>query len=447
MVLRLRQVLAKGLLGVGPMWLLMLIGSEGIGVAQFSPTPPIDSLQTDSPPPLFTIWPDWLELAGEFEIETTHDTHLALGTTSDDDQTRLTPQLTLEVGVKSDERVQGFLQLELSSDIILDAVPEEQTRVESPVLKLKEAFVSFEHILDSDWSLRLGRQLFEDSRQWLFDDELDALRLIYQPPRIHLDIAIAREGLFTSDLIKRTTERSSDYYWLYGQDNAGQERLLAAYSLIQHDRPSDLHLAFLGLRSQGELAPDLSYWLDLAHVRGKEEGRTVRGWGLDVGFLSFFDRPLHPFLSGSFAFGSGDDTPEDKRDTAFRQTGLHGNATELESVVDFQYYGELFDPELSNLLIFTVGTGLRPLPDTSFTLMYHHYQQHKATDTLREARITAEPTGRSRNLGHELDFIGGWVLGRFEFTLILGAFWPGSAFTGTDPFTFFAQGRVRIAFE
>ncbi len=192
-MLRLRQVLAKGLLGmVGPMWLLMLIGSEGIGWARFSPTPPIDSLQSDRSPPLFTIWPDWLELAGEFEIETTHDSHLALGTTPDNDQTRLAPQLTLEVRVKPDEQVQGFLQLELSSDIILDAVPEEQTRVELPVLKLKEAFISFEHILDSDWSLRLGRQLFEGSRQWLFGDELDALRLIYQPLRIHLDIAIAR---------------------------------------------------------------------------------------------------------------------------------------------------------------------------------------------------------------------------------------------------------------
>ncbi|RMF90667.1 MAG: hypothetical protein D6736_06425 [Nitrospinota bacterium] len=435
---------SKKLLAVGFMWLLMHIGADRVVWAQPFPAFPGEDRQADSPLTLFPIGSRWLELTGELEMEVTHDTHLNLGTTPDDEQTTLTPQLTLNARITPSEQVQGFLQLEFSHDLILEAASGESTDTTRPALKLKETFVRFEKLFSSHWSLQIGRQSFEDPRQWLFDDQLDALRLTYQSSRIQFDLAIARQGLFMTDLIQGRRESSADYYWLSGQYKLREETTLAAYSLIHHE--SDLYLSFLGLQSQGKLGSNLSYWFDLAHVRGKEEGRTVRGWGGDVGFLYTLDRPWHPFLTTGLAFGSGDGTPEDARDTAFRQTGLHGNTATLDDV-DFQYYGELFDPELSNLLIFTAGTGLRPFPPTSLTLMYHHYQQHRAADTLREARITAEPAGRSRNLGHELDFIGSWGWGRFELTVIVGTFWPGSAFEGTVPLAVFAQGRIRIAFE
>jgi alginate production protein len=392
--------------------------------------------------------PDWLALAGELEVEVTHDTHLDLGTTPDDDRTLLAPTLSLLTIVKPSEYVQGVLLLEFSSEILLEAAPAEEAETAVSVLELTEAFLQFDNLFGSLWSLQIGRQTFEDTRQWIFDAELDAVRVLYRSVHFLFDMAIAWQGLLVHDLLTGTRETSANYYWLYGQYYVRRDITLAAYSLLHTDHNPDVRLFFLGLRSYGDLTPELSYWFDVAHVRGKEEARTVRGWGLDVGVLYALEHlSLEPSLMVGVAFGSGDATPEGTRDTAFRQTGLQGNAAEFKNVVDVQYYGELLDPELSNLLMVTAGVGISPHAHTSLALIYHGYWQHIAASTLREARLTAEPTGRQRHLGHGLDLIGGWASGRLECKVVLGAFWPGPAFAGTDALAFFAQGRIRIEFK
>ena len=75
---------------------------------------------------------------------------------------------------------------------------------------------------------------------------------------------------------------------------------------------------------------------------------------------------------------------------------------------DFLYYGELFDPELSNLLILTAGTGINMTEESSIDIVYHYYLQHKASDELRDAGIDAEPDGESKRLGSEIDLIIGY---------------------------------------
>jgi alginate production protein len=441
------HVLAQGLRVGWWLWLLTVMAATWAEWAQSYASVTVEGRQDDGPPTRPTRWPPWLGLAGQLEVETTHDTHITLGTTPNDAQTLLHPELVIEASLEFTRRIQGFLELELSHDFVLTAASQGETDTDPAGLLLNEAFVQVERLFGSRWSLQIGRQSFDDPRQWLFDDELDAVRVLYQAGALQLDMAIARRGLVALNLLNSTTEERADYYWLYGQYNVGPERTLAAYSLLQTDHRADVALLFLGLRSQGELVSDLSYWFDLAHVRGKAEGRTVRAWGFDIGLLYPFDAPSEPTITLSVAFGSGDATPEEGLDTAFRQTGLHGNAAELASIVDYQYYGEFLDPELSNLLIVTTGIGLRPWPRTSLTLVYHHYQQLTAVDMLRDARITAEPTGRSRILGQALEGIGGWASGNFELKVVFGAFWPGPAFTGTDPVAFFALGRVRLAFD
>jgi len=56
-----------------------------------------------------------------------------------------------------------------------------------------------------------------------------------------------------------------------------------------------------------------------------------------------------------------------------RQTGFQSNSGTFGGVVNFDYYGVVFDPKLSNLQVFTAGIGVRPLRKSSVDGVYHHY--------------------------------------------------------------------------
>jgi hypothetical protein len=62
-------------------------------------------------------------------------------------------------------------------------------------------------------------------------------------------------------------------------------------------------------------------------------------------------------------------------DQEFRQTGYEDNTGMFDGVATFQYYGELFDPELANLDILTIGAGLRIRTRASIDAVYHRYRQ------------------------------------------------------------------------
>jgi alginate production protein len=108
--------------------------------------------------------------------------------------------------------------------------------------------------------------------------------------------------------------------------------------------------------------------------------------------------------------------------------------------------GELFDPELSNPQIFTAGIGIRPTRRSSIDLVYHYYLQHKASEGFRDAEIEADPSGRSKRLGSEIDLIIGYEeLRNVEMKLALGYFIPGKAFPKADN-AFFTGLEVEINF-
>src|SRR5262249_40724325 len=107
-------------------------------------------------------------------------------------------------------------------------------------------------------------------------------------------------------------------------------------------------------------------------------------------------------------------------------------------VTTFKYYGELIDPELSNLGIFTLGVGTLLSDWVSLDLVYHTYKQDVAqkelsfppTDSsLRRATLS----GLDADVGSEIDLIFGYR--RFESwdLEIVGAYFDsGDAFTVGD---------------
>ncbi len=390
--------------------------------------------------------PDWLEIGAQLEIEVAREQNFDLEPPPSETLHVLRPEFQLETSIKPWPGIEGVLVLELGHTLELQD-DTDNDQLDHTDFFVKEAFVAVQSLLGTPLSIQVGRQGFEDERQWLYDDELDAIRLIFHDARFRLEATLARFALVDKDPIHRQGTDHTRFFHLYAQYTFGPFFTLAAYSLMQDDRRSEGERpTFFGLRASGAFKRGLRYGLDMAHVQGKSEGQRLRGWGLDVGFLYTLDVAAQPSLIVRYAFGSGDGTPESSTNSNFRQTGLQGNGAIYDSVTDIQYYGELLDPELSNLHIITVGLGLRPVEKASVTVLYHTYRQHRRSNEFREVAIDTEPNGLSRNVGSEVDVVGGWDLDPVELELIFGAFFPGSAFESETKNAFFASFRLTIEF-
>ena len=130
-------------------------------------------------------------------------------------------------------------------------------------------------------------------------------------------------------------------------------------------------------------------------------------------------------------------------DTGFRQTGLQDNSDKWLGVDNFRYYGELFDPELSNMHILTASLGFPLFRNSSIEFTYHHYRQAEAAPFLRDVRFKRDPNGLNRALGQEWGVILGieeWD--RWEFELTTSLFRTGQAFSPDE-----GQLSQRIFFQ
>ena len=346
------------------------------------------------------------------------------------------PELSLAFSFDPNERFQAFLNVELAEELELARGARNTRRVK---LEIKEAFLLFKKLADGRLFFQVGRQRFEDARQWLYDEELDAVVGAWHPvPEFSLELSVSRLDLADRDPLNDERRERINNYIVYGRYVRGEETEIAVYAIARRDQSSARESpAFLGLQASGEMLDGLDSWLDLSYALGRSGSRQIRGFGVDVGSTYAFDLPLEPAISLGYAFGTGDGHPNNGVDTSFRQTGLQENEGEFNGDAGFKYYGELFDPELSNLSIVTGGVGIRPTEESSIDLVYHHYLQHKPSDGLRNARIDADPDGISRALGREMDLIIGFEgfeeIHPVELKLVFGYFIPGKAFpAGSD---------------
>jgi alginate production protein len=386
----------------------------------------------DDPPETRYRLTPWLSFGGEIEVEYVFRRNLDLDRHRRDDASLLAPELSLALAFDPVPWAQGFLNVALSREFVLAAGPRAEGPDEGTVVELVEAFVRLGQLTEG-YSVQIGRQRFEDERTWLYDEELDAVRLWYERGRLTVALSASRAGLVPRNLLGDPEPDTTDTYVLSAALRLREALELEGYAIVRHDRSADhRYPIFLTARAHGEPFPDFDYWLDLGFVGGRDGRRTIRGWGGEAGVTYEWARGLRPSVTAAFAYGSGDGDRRDRTDTAFRQTGLQKNEGDFGGVADFNYYGAILEPELSNLAILTAGLGIRPRETWSVDLLYHHYWQVRAAPHLRDAALDAEPSGRSRRLGSEIDLVVGVVeiRDRVDVKALFGYFIPGAAFPG-----------------
>ncbi|NMM05194.1 alginate export family protein [Polaromonas sp.] len=339
----------------------------------------------------------------------------------------------------------------------------------SQALERGQAWVKFERLGGTLWALQAGRVALIDRRAWWWDDDLDAVRVLYAGDKWRLDTGLAREvarvssaehgikpsvrgvnrwfGQATWRLARRHT---IDAFWLHARDSSARPTVGSLAASEDDTDPSDLTARWHGLRASGEWrfdkGPRLAYWADAAMLRGSEtltryseradgqftagssSTRRVRGQALDVGATLIFPVPLRPSVTLGYARGSGGERSA-TLDANFRQTGLQENKTRLAGVKRLRRYGELLQPELSNLAVSTLGAGVRVLGNSSVELVAHRYRQRVPSTELPGARLSTDPLGANGDIGRELDLavvLREWR--QVELTFKWSRFKPGAAF-------------------
>lgn len=392
---------------------------------------------------------------GAFTLDWNFQDNLNLESARERDRFRFNPELQLNLIAAFPDGFYLFTELGLEDEL---TVRQGDKPTNAFDLQVNEFFLQAPLPFDVPSALRIGRQQFFEPRRWFLNETLDGIRLLVDPAPFHFRMSVSTpvpsldrrvrvfDDIFESrNQIDLLAEAIMDIF------APKQKSKAAIYLLVRdNDTPRDDDPIWVGLRSFGRpkfsfkwstipwikqlLKPRLRYWVDAAFVGGTRASTSIRGYALDIG-ASYIARklPLRPYLTLAYAQGSGDSHPDDGIDGNFRQTGFHSNSGKFGGVVNFDYYGVLFDPELSNMRIFTAGFGFRPLSRTSIDVVYHHYEQVELASELRSIDVGADLTGRSTNLGDEFDLIVGvreWPTVRVRWRN--GYFIPGSAFEQKD---------------
>ncbi len=310
--------------------------------------------------------------------------------------------------------------------------------------------------------LSLGRFQIKDERNFLYQRRLDGIRLDYRWQGGSAYLTVNSRDIFPRNLIDEPEQDRVINYILYADQEIARGHKIATYVIVRDntdvakDRP-----VFVGLRAMGTLAGQLDYWGEFSMLTGTTPdpaGVSLKNSsiGFDIGGTYRFEGALQPSITLSFAFGGGDSDPGDAKNKAFRQTGIGGLAQNrgiLNGTTFFNYYGELFQPNLSNLAILTLGAGFRPWPNSSVDVIFHNYRQDVAAPSVGVNQdpefltgLDPQPTGLSRDLGSEIDLIAGYKeISGWELELAFSVFFPGSAYAVRSQ-AYQAKTRVKYNF-
>jgi alginate production protein len=291
----------------------------------------------------------------------------------------------------------------------------------------------------------VGRRNYEDERKWLYDTSLDIVSILFREGAFRAEWSAGRQVWVNMNLVPNQVQTRDriNTSMLYVDYRGIEDLRLAAYTIDREDLDRNLGRPRLwGVRAMGRPSENLNFWADLAYLAGWDAtGRKFAGRGFDIG-VTYQDirHPLHPNFTLSYAYGSGDDNPDDDKNHTFHQTGLESNESRWAGFAKFKYYGEVLEPQLSNLKIFTVGIGARPTPGFSIDLVYHRYWLDKIADEIPGSPITAlmaqfDPL-LSKNVGSALDLVLGFRqlfgLRRLGVDVRVGWFFPGPAYVRND---------------
>ncbi|MDH3225388.1 MAG: alginate export family protein, partial [Gemmatimonadota bacterium] len=332
----------------------------------------------------------------------------------------------LPVGAKlfAQAQLRGRYELYRSEDALGDEVSSE------PELHLRQLFLSVPSLFDLPVGLTAGKLRVRDHREFLFDEYLDGLRFFAYPFQpVVLEVSFFTPVVPLRDRLEAWQDLLAQVRWFGGEDWRANVYVLRRWD---SDVGRGRNVRYYGASLDGE-HEFMKLWGNAALLRGEDKRRRQEAYAFDTGLaLRARSWPLRPGVSLSFAKGSGE-RDGDGASQEFRQTGYEDNSSRVWGLTSFRHFGEVLDPELSNIEIATATLGFSTPSQFSLDLAGHKYWLVEPSDKLDQTDLETpdEPlTGESRDLGYG----GELVLGLRDFapgahfTSKLGVFVPGEAF-------------------
>ena len=296
--------------------------------------------------------------------------------------------------------------------------------------------VYFGEEIDSEFIL--GRREFVSASEWWiwWDEELDAISLDSAYGNFETLIGVAEEQWKEStdddfvdpeidDVLRIITSlswefaagQSLNFYYLHQEDNSDSHNVGDLEDFDESDE-ADGDLSWSGISYLGEFDFDrvgeIEIELHYSRVSGdetfyefgdpdggkvevEEKGRARVSAEAQSYLLSWTPAQLEDwsFIVGG-ARGEGDSNPDDGRDESYRQNDLQG---------DSDVFGELYQPEISNMVVQAFGIEWEAYEGVEIALMHYDYEQDKRSDEIGDVTIEVDPTGLSSDLGKEIDLI------------------------------------------
>ena len=369
-------------------------------------------------------------LAANYRTTLRSETEYDLSESTESDYNNMEPELRLEVSHYEKGLFSAYGQLRVRKKYNFNT-----DRINPPSqdldLKLTQLYVLLRDLGTSGLALQTGRQDFDEPREWLFDEYLDAVRLYYygRAPLL-FEGAVIHAVSPLKDKFKTWTDIFFQTRYYLNNDS-----FLRGYILSRSDSDNDRNREprWFGLGFYGEFDNGFRPWLEASIMRGTDKGEDQKASAVDAGItVSAVNIDFEPSLTVGYAYASGDKTGGDGESNDFRQTDYEDNVDYLGGVNTVKYYGELIDPELTNLNIFTAGAGIKPIENGSLEIIYHNYEQDQPDNELKGDLIDppARPNGIDTWLGWEIDFVLGIsnIWERVTFSWIYAIFKPGDAF-------------------
>jgi len=421
----------------------------------------------------FQIGNTTVTVTGAAFFDAEYQDNFNLRTTRNRDELQLKPKANLDVILDFPNGVSLFTETRIRNRTTLQYGDKPMNDFQ---LLVRDFFVNIPLPLPVPAMLRLGRQQFFEPRRWYLNNRLDGIRLFLDPAPFHLFVSLSTPVPSHSDSIRlfdnifrRRTQTdliANLTYSLSTKSSIGSYVIVGSKheNRIKRGNPPEEDPIWIGFRVYGKenvtlpfkspkflkqlFKPKIQYWLDAAFVTGSAKSKEIRGFGLDLGLTAIARKiALKPYITMAYAFGSGDKTTKDGVDHNFRQTGFQLNSGVFGGVVNFNYYGVLLQPELSNIHIATAGLGFRPSKKSSIELVYHHYSQYHAVSKLRDEAISRDPRGKTTNLGDEFDIIlGSREIENVRIRFRNGYFLPGPAYGRRDDPAFFTRLDIQFSF-
>ncbi|QCT21834.1 hypothetical protein FEM41_20335 [Jejubacter calystegiae] len=330
------------------------------------------------------------------------------------------PLARFRVDVAKKRPLYGVLELELTDKTTRESGKKKQSQTK---LDLTQAYIGVNiDALNSD--LRMGRWLYRDEREWLFDENMDGVLLHWKKGGWRGDVLGARINYWQRDLLNRSTRNTGNAATIATnlRFKIDDKWLAGGYVVMSKNTHDDgYHQYHYGLRSHNEQSRGLRHWAELGMMEGKNESGRHKGYAIDLGATWVFDHDLRSRITLGYALAS----------QHYRQTGLQSNEATFGGDTKFSIYGNTLAPELANLQVFSAGIGLDITPDSGLDLVYHHYRQTRMDDFG-----THDPELKSRydrrnthRLGEGVDLIWGVeVTDNLKTELLLGMFLPSKRF-------------------